>query len=186
MVVYTCRICLKKFDHKGTFDSHKNRKNPCEFRNTNTLEETLEKIVKINLENKLHNNILCEIKNEIIPLELNLHKTLSHMLELQMRKCKKDILSEILEIINSDDLKSEVSVKLSNLEREQKKIYLNQILESFTKKINMEEKKNWTWLNIPDNIYEKYNLNKLDLIKKVESLDSYSKDELILLLKKLI
>ena len=43
MVKYTCDICLKVFTQKGHFDSHKNRKRPCQ--KDNTMEELVEQKV---------------------------------------------------------------------------------------------------------------------------------------------
>jgi uncharacterized C2H2 Zn-finger protein len=115
MVIYECEKCTKIFNHKGTYDRHLNKKNPCKITiKSSIIEPIIEPIIEsdkilIEYEEKSENN-QCDKCLKIFYKKYNLMR---HISEGRCRS-KDDIIIQKVTIL--EDTNKKLCEKLKEME----------------------------------------------------------------------
>ena len=136
MVVYECERCHKKFNHKGNYNAHINRKKPCNISNKESKEVIVNSIIKESIDNK------CMYCNQVFSRADSLKRHLLNYCENRNRI-----------IMQNDDLKKENEKLREEMENFKKNSDAKTIINNVTKIENNNQ------MIINQNIQNNININ---------------------------
>ena len=122
---YSCEKCAKTFSQKSHYDKHLTRKNPCEIQTDKikalidkAVEEKLIELNKKMISNNTENNITVNIAEQMDISKMSKLELLEKCKELGITKCSSKNKSQLIELIHSKQLMSDISNKTTVKKKE--------------------------------------------------------------------
>jgi len=148
MVEYICKRCNKRYNHKGEYDRHINRKNPCEHLEENVYASKIEQIElklaeiiknpqKIAEIPKMEEKYICSFCVKTLSDKYGLQRHIkSCKVKKQKEKTEEDKFQFMIDMIN--ELKKVTSVQINHIEELKKEICTDKINKTKKNKNNTD------------------------------------------------